>query len=96
MCGANSLLYPEILTAQNTLPVGSVFFSFDPKSPIHNRCIGCGNCVVACPTGAMSLLKKENEIVPPQDTESLYDAIMANKKGKLGKIKLATKLMLKR
>ena len=60
-----------------------------------NRCIGCGNCVVTCPTGAMSLLKKEKEIVPPQDTEGLYDVIMANKKGTLSKIKLATKLMLK-
>jgi uncharacterized Fe-S center protein len=61
-----------------------------------NRCIGCGNCVVTCPTGAMSLLKKEKEIVPPQDSESLYDVIMANKKGTLGKIKLAAKLMLKK
>jgi Fe-S-cluster-containing hydrogenase component 2 len=61
-----------------------------------NRCIGCGSCVVTCPTGAMGLLKKEKEIVPPQDTEGLYDVIMANKKGTLGKIKLAMKLMLKR
>ncbi|HJX23504.1 MAG TPA: 4Fe-4S dicluster domain-containing protein [Candidatus Bathyarchaeia archaeon] len=62
----------------------------------HNRCIGCGNCVVTCPTGAMSLLKKEKEIVPPRDSEGLYEVIMANKKGPLGKIKLATKLMFKR
>ena len=61
-----------------------------------NRCIGCGNCVVTCPTGAMNLLKKEKEIVPPQDSESLYDAIMANKKGTLGKIKLAMKLTFKK
>lgn len=59
-----------------------------------NRCIGCGNCVVTCPTGAMSLLKKEKEIVPPQDLEGLYDVIKANKKGTLGRIKLAMKLML--
>jgi len=58
-----------------------------------DRCIGCGNCVSTCPTGAMSLLKKEKETVPPQDSEDLYDVIMANKKGRLGKIKLATKLM---
>jgi Fe-S-cluster-containing hydrogenase component 2 len=61
-----------------------------------NRCIGCGNCVVTCPTGAMNLLKKDRETVPPQDSESLYDVIMANKKGPLGKIELATKLMLKK
>jgi hypothetical protein len=28
--------------------------------------------------------------------EDLYDIIMANKKGKLGKIRLATKLMLEK
>jgi Fe-S-cluster-containing hydrogenase component 2 len=61
-----------------------------------NRCIGCGNCVVTCPTGAMNLLKKDRETVPPQDSERLYDVIMANKKGPLGKIELATKLMLKK
>ena len=61
-----------------------------------DRCIGCGNCVSTCPTGAMSLLKKEKGTVPPQDSEDLYDVIMANKKGRLGKIKLATKLMPKK
>ncbi|MBU1356092.1 MAG: 4Fe-4S binding protein [Candidatus Edwardsbacteria bacterium] len=61
-----------------------------------DRCIGCGNCVSTCPTGAMSLLKKEKEIVPPQDSEDLYDVIMANKKGRLGKIKLAAKLRPKK
>jgi len=61
----------------------------------RNRCIGCGNCVVTCPTGAMSLLKKEKEVVPPRDYEDLYDVIMTNKKGTLGKIGLVAKLMLK-
>lgn len=58
-----------------------------------NRCIGCGNCVSTCPTASMSLLKKEKETVPPQDSEELYDVIMTNKKGTLGKIKLAKKLL---
>ena len=69
--------------------VGASFVNLD-------RCIGCGNCVITCPTGAMSLRKKEKETLPPQDLEGLYDVIMANKKGALGKIKLATKLMLKK
>jgi ferredoxin len=58
-----------------------------------DRCIGCGNCVTTCPAGAMSLVGKEKETVPPRDSEELYDVIMANKKGMLGKIKLARKLM---
>lgn len=61
-----------------------------------DRCIGCGNCVVACPSQAMSLLKKAKEAIPPGDSEELYDIIMANKKGRLGKIKLATRLLLKK
>jgi electron transport complex protein RnfB len=61
-----------------------------------NRCIGCGNCVVTCPTGAMSLLKRDKATVPPQDSEGLYDIIMAKKKGRFGKVKLATRLMLKK
>lgn len=61
-----------------------------------DRCIGCGNCVVSCPSEAMSLLKKEKEMIPPAGSEDLYDIIMANKKGKLGKIKAAATLMLKK
>jgi len=52
--------------------------------------------VVACPSQAMSLLKKAKEAIPPGDSEELYDIIMANKKGRLGKIKLATRLLLKK
>jgi electron transport complex protein RnfB len=61
-----------------------------------DRCIGCGNCVSSCPSAAISLLQKDKTIVPPMDTQGLYDTIMANKKGKLGKIKLAARLILKR
>ena len=61
-----------------------------------DRCIGCGNCVVTCPTGAMSLLRKKKETVPPQDTEALHDEIMAHKKGTIGRMRLVGKLMLGR
>jgi Na+-translocating ferredoxin:NAD+ oxidoreductase subunit B len=60
-----------------------------------DRCIGCGNCVVTCPAGAMALAKKDRETVPPADTEDLYQTLMANKKGPLGKARLVAKLMLK-
>ena len=61
-----------------------------------DRCIGCGNCITSCPSEAISLLKKEKKTIPPVDSENLYDIIMANKKGKLGKMKLAARLMLNR
>ena len=60
-----------------------------------DRCIGCGNCVVTCPTGAMTLVKNDREAVPPEDVENLYETLMANKKGPLGKARLVAKLMLK-
>ena len=61
-----------------------------------DRCLGCGNCVSSCPSEAISLLRKEKEVTPPESLEDLYDTIMANKKGTFGKIKLATRLILKR
>ena len=61
-----------------------------------DRCIGCGNCVTSCPSDAVSLIRKEKEVTPPETLEDLHDVIMANKKGTLGKMKLATRLILKR
>ena len=58
-----------------------------------DRCLGCGNCVASCPTEALSLLKKPGQVRPPRTREDLYDIIMANKKGRLGKLKLAGKLL---
>ena len=43
------------------------------------RCIGCGVCVPSCKPGAMSLIRKEQECVPPKTTEDLYEIIRAGK-----------------
>jgi ferredoxin len=85
-------------TCVETCQVGAVNFDDDLKISTINldRCIGCGNCVLSCESDAIHLVKKGKEFVPPKDTETLYDIIMQNKKGPLGKIKIATKLMLKR
>jgi hypothetical protein len=50
--------------------------------------------VPTCPKKAMSLLKKPAEVVPPKTREDLYDIIMANKKGKVGKLKLMGKMTI--
>ncbi len=57
------------------------------------RCLGCGVCVPGCPTESISLVKKPAEQKPPPTREELYDIIMANKKGRLGKLKLTGKLI---
>lgn len=36
------------------------------------RCIGCGNCVVSCPSESLHLVKREDEVNPPEDRTSLY------------------------
>ncbi|MCJ7811820.1 4Fe-4S binding protein, partial [bacterium] len=60
-----------------------------------DRCIGCGICVSSCPSEAITLFKKDNPVVPPEDSEELYEIIMNNKKGKLDKIKHVMRLMRK-
>lgn len=44
------------------------------------RCIGCGNCVPTCPAQAIRLIKKNKDLVIPQNNEELYNIIMKNKK----------------
>ncbi len=60
-----------------------------------DRCIGCGICVSSCPSGAITLIQNNNPVVPPENTEALYDTIMDNKKGKMDKIKHVLRLLQK-
>jgi len=43
------------------------------------RCIGCGVCVPTCDSEAMTLIKKEEEILPPKNTMATYTKIMDKK-----------------
>jgi len=85
-------------TCVERCPVGavSVATSLGAAEVNLDRCLGCGNCVVTCPTGSITLQKKDHEVVPPGTREELYERIMENKPGFLGKVRLVTRLMLKR
>jgi NAD-dependent dihydropyrimidine dehydrogenase PreA subunit len=76
--------------------VGAVSVS-EKKQPALvdlERCIGCGVCVPNCPTQSITLVKKSTEVRPPQTREDLHEIIMAEKKGRLGKLKLTGKLIV--
>jgi Fe-S-cluster-containing hydrogenase component 2 len=62
----------------------------------YDRCIGCGNCVVACPSSAIILEKKKKEIVPPKNFDALLQKIMMKKRGFVGTMKMMGKMLLKK
>lgn len=48
------------------------------------RCIGCGVCVPTCTSEAITLIKKDEETLPPKNTMETYTKIM-NKKAELAR-----------
>ena len=76
--------------------VGAVSVAAKKQPAVVNldRCIGCGLCVPACPAQSITLVKKANEVRPPQTREDLHEIMMAGKKGRLEKLKLAAKLVV--
>ncbi len=59
-----------------------------------NRCIGCGLCVTTCQREAIQLRKKPVEVKPPETWEELYEIIFSRKKGPMGKLSLAVKMIV--
>jgi len=42
---------------------------------IEGRCIGCGVCASSCPNEAISMIRRAEEIVPPEDINDLMEKI---------------------
>lgn len=57
---------------------------------LRDFCIGCGVCLKVCPTGAISLIKKEKEVVPPKDSKEM----LMERYGVLGTLKFMGKAVL--
>lgn len=60
-----------------------------------DRCIGCGNCVALCTANAIQLHRKEQQVLPPKNTEALYINILSKKVGKWNMLKIGTKTLLR-
>ncbi len=59
-----------------------------------DRCLGCGLCVTSCLKQAITLVKKPVEVRPPKTREELYEILFNKRKGRLGKMKLAGRLIM--
>jgi hypothetical protein len=43
-------------------------------------------CIAQCKTGALSLKKKDTDYIPPKNLEMLYEEILKDKKGPVGRV----------
>jgi ferredoxin len=60
----------------------------------RTHCIGCGLCVSTCPSGSITLTKKERPRIPPKNTPALYAQLYRDRYGTFGLAKAAAKYML--
>jgi Pyruvate/2-oxoacid:ferredoxin oxidoreductase delta subunit len=61
---------------------------------LRSHCIGCGVCLNTCSTGAISLMKKEEEKVPPKNNMEMYKRMLIERYGVLGTLKFMGKAAL--
>ena len=68
-------------TCEESCQVNAISLDNGDDMPVVDltRCLGCGNCAKDCPAEAIQLQKKEAETLPPNDTEELFEAIVAQK-----------------
>ena len=61
---------------------------------LRSHCIGWGVCLNACATEAISLMKKDEETVPPKSSDEMYRKMMLERYGVFGTLKLVGKAAL--
>jgi electron transport complex protein RnfB len=61
---------------------------------LRSHCIGCGVCLNACANKAISLVKKDEETVPPKDKDEMYRKMIMERFGVFGALKIMGKAAL--
>ena len=61
---------------------------------LRSHCIGCGVCLNACEFDSISLLKTEQEVVPPKTSREMYLRMIRERYGVLGSLKFLGKAVL--
>ncbi|HUH65641.1 MAG TPA: 4Fe-4S binding protein, partial [Syntrophales bacterium] len=67
------------LCADERCPVGAIGMKDDCAAVDPGKCIGCGLCATACPTGAMTLVRRSNAPKVPATSRDLAAAVLKEK-----------------
>lgn len=70
----------QCFSACNVKAIGRDRSSANKVSTIKNEiCLGCGACIATCPRGAISLIPRQQVVVPPRTKRDLFKAILKEK-----------------
>jgi Na+-translocating ferredoxin:NAD+ oxidoreductase subunit B len=78
------------ICAEERCPVGAIALQDDIAVVMPATCIGCGLCVTACPTEALSLVRREPQPEIPATAQEMGMKVLTEK-GKLEAFMLASK-----
>ena len=92
--GIDEELCAECRCCGDRCEMDAIIYTDGPSVVDLHRCIGCGQCVSACPQGAIRLYEKSGAKPPPKTQDDLYMKIATERFGYLGMAKIVAKKTL--